>query len=151
MPALPRRVTNATVYLYRTEVDALSGSAYGASGFIVGEQAHDQRFRTDPGQTAWHLYAVTAGHVIDQGCTVIRQTVRQPKLPLMNVPGGVTTPLQWIQHATADVAIAQLGLLMGPPLHRRLKWWIDRGWLVTDNHRDGMEWFGGPTGLAQTC
>lgn len=140
MPALPRRVMNAAVFLYRSEAEARSGSRDGASGFIVGIRALREEFRTqDDDTTAWHLYAVTAAHVIVHGACVIRQTIRQADGPPL-----ITTP-PWIRHSVADLAIAPLGMRLGPPIDRRLMPWIERGWLVADVYRDVMTYFGGPT------
>ena len=153
MPVPPRRVMNATVFLYRTEAEARSGDAHGASGFIVGVPALREEFITQAGPTGWHLYGVTAPHVIAKGVRVIRKTTRlgdRPPHLLFDHPPPITTvdiltSPEWIQHSFADVAIAPLGMKVGPPIQHRLMPWIDIGRFVTDVHRDILTYLGGPT------
>ena len=145
MPALPRRVMNATVFLYQTEEEARSGSPSGASGFIVGVPALREEFKTRLGPTGWHLYAVTADHVIVEGAVVIRQTTREGDRPPLITTDEIFTPQDWKRHSVADLAIAPLGMKVCPPVHRRLMPWIEHGWLATDLHRDVMTYFGGAT------
>ena len=134
MPALPRRVMNATVFLYRTEAEARSGSPTGASGFIVGLRPLREELKINGHPTAWHLYAVTAGHVIAQDARVMRWTIWPAGIHSPTITtGDVFTP-PWISHEVADLAIAPLGMTVSPPIHYRLLPFIDSAWLAADQN-----------------
>jgi len=117
MPALPWFLVHSTIYLYASKMDAYSGCANGASGFLLGvrSQAHRAPLQY------WHLYAVTADHVIRSGFTSIRDSSKE-----------VHEPTQWYSHPDGiDLALAPLGLRpqtfdsRKSPYRATLPVWID--------------------------
>ena len=95
---VPDFIASCSVYLYRSNEDAVTGSRVGGSGLILGIPS-----RVFP-EDFW-LYAVTNRHVIEKGNSVIRVNRRD---------GGVTIvdlrPTEWVTHPEQDVAAAPVSL-----------------------------------------
>jgi hypothetical protein len=104
MPRIHESTIRSVVYLYATKEDAERGDRAGGTGFLVGVPAENL-----PGENHFK-YAITNAHVIREGFPVIRINTRDGKtesLPL--------TESDWIKHPDGDdVAIAPLGLVLGP-------------------------------------
>ena len=98
MPAIPNKLLDCVLYLYRDSSSATEGVRNGGAAFIVGVQS-----KTDPSAT--HLYAITNHHVaVKSGCSVIRVNKKD---------GGAGTldldPSDWEFSADkGDVCIASL-------------------------------------------
>jgi hypothetical protein len=92
-------ILDCSIFLYRSEEDALAGADYGASGFLVGVPI-------EPVFNHWALYAVTNSRVIEDGYPVVRLNSKEGGLK--TIPLDVNS---WIHHPDGDdVAIASIAL-----------------------------------------
>jgi hypothetical protein len=99
VPRVEDQFLDCAVYLYHTAHAASKGEDAGGSGFLL-------RRRSDTHPDKWHCYAVTAGHVIEDGYPVVR----------LNTQEGGSDPIplnetDWVRSHTTDLAIA----LIQPP------------------------------------
>ena len=95
MPAIDKKLTSCSIFLYPSEDDAKAGKGWGGSGFLLGGLS-----TTHPAMV--HLYAVTNDHV-RLTAPVIRYGTGEPMRG---------TPDDWIPHPDGDdLAIRPLGLV----------------------------------------
>lgn len=112
VPRVPDFLLDSVIYLYESEEAADRGDSAGGSGFLVGvplrddnrfshwDKISDMEWMQGPnmfGVGPWAIYAVTARHVIGEGCPVIR----------INSATGPAKPLplaadDWIPHPDGD-------------------------------------------------
>jgi hypothetical protein len=106
MPRIDDTILHCSIYLYVSEDDAKAGTPWGGSGFLVGVP-----FTTD--KDSYHIYAVTASHVIETDATVIRFNART---------GIQTIPYvsrDWVSHRSGDdIAVALTDLNPDPSDYR---------------------------------
>lgn len=100
MPRIDNRIIYSVFYLYHSEEEAETGNLDGGTGFLLHMQSQEYPDKCD-------IYAVTCGHVIEAGATVIRMA----SLPFAPLPLGIIpfAKNQWIISETDDLAIAYLG------------------------------------------
>ena len=95
-------ILKCAVYLYSSESDAKAGEASGGSGFLIGIP-----YTTN--SQNYHIYAVTAAHVIDAKFTMVRLNTRDGNTRTITYKQG-----NWVLHPSGDdVAIALLDLGSG--------------------------------------
>jgi hypothetical protein len=94
MPYIPEHLLDCAVYLFPSIDAAQKGESAGGSGFLVGMPAGQ------PG--AWFLYAVTAAHVIEGGCRVVRLNTIDGAFDVLDLSAG------WVQRAGGDDVAACL-------------------------------------------
>src|SRR5579863_349899 len=98
MPRIPTIITNSIIYLYSDRDAAETGEDFGGSGFLVG--------KVSPATpTAFHLYAITAAHVIKGGATVARVNLRHDSSQLERSYPLELTKDDWIIHPEHDIAV----------------------------------------------
>lgn len=113
MPWIPPQILNCVVYVYRDEESAREGEGAGASGFLVGVPAMKI-------EGAYHIYAVTNRHVIDQGSVIRLNTVDGVEV----LPYGEEN---WIKADIDDLAVSPVALNRG---HKHI--WITSTTFVTE-------------------
>jgi hypothetical protein len=100
VPRVTERLLDTIVYIYRDEIEAMRGQAYGGTGCLVS-----YAYRED--STKAHLYAVTNSHVI-------KRDDRERVIRLNRMDGGTevirTSGRNWVHHDDADVAAISLDL-----------------------------------------
>src|SRR5581483_11182825 len=94
VPRIPDFVLESSIYLYRSEADALAGTRGGASAFLVYLHPSDDFLRF----LGWgHFYVVTARHVIGGGATWLRLNKRDGTVDVLEIPQH-----GWIRHPAGD-------------------------------------------------
>jgi hypothetical protein len=103
-PRINDNILNCGIYLYESEQDAKQGVKFGGSGFLVGIPF------TNGWERRWHCYAVTAAHVVEEGCPVVRVNTNRPNLKATTVAFPLTQN-DWIPHRGGDdIAVAPINL-----------------------------------------
>jgi hypothetical protein len=98
MPYIPENLLDCAIYLFPSVEAAQKGESAGGSGFLVGMPADG-----NPG--TWFLYAVTAAHVVEGGCSVVRLNTVNGAFDVLDLTAG------WVTHVAGDdVAACPLGL-----------------------------------------
>ena len=97
MPRWPDELTDCTIFLYETLVDAEKGESFGGSGFLVGV-----RWEANPKLS--HIYAVTNYHVAMGGrASVIRLNTKKGKTACIE-----TDPSEWFHIHGHDLAVYRI-------------------------------------------
>lgn len=106
MPRIPDSLLDSVIYLYKSEMDAQSGSHAGGTGFLVSVAAE-----TEGAPSA--LYAVTNSHVIREGkAPMVRLNTQGARAEVIRL-----TTDQWHHHPDGDdIAVCPIGL---EPEHHR--------------------------------
>lgn len=98
MPRIPPKTLDCVCYLYRTEEDAIAGTEFGGTGFLVSVPS---RF---PGR-GW-IYAVTNWHVaVQDGASVLRLNTRDGGVDIIPLE-----PHEWHFDPRYDIAVAQISI-----------------------------------------
>src|SRR5579862_4512633 len=98
MPRIPPLWVNNVVYMYSNEDDALTGSEYGASGFLVS-------MNSDAVPERSYVYFVTNRHVIEDGFAVPRVNLKNPTSDDKRTSCFRLSPSSWVKDPLNDLAV----------------------------------------------
>lgn len=100
VPRIPAVITNSIIYLFGDCHDADGGVESGGSGFLL-------HMDTSLGHSS-HLYAITAGHVVRGGNSVVRMNLRHESSGYQRTECLPFTVDDWVLHPSHDLAVCPL-------------------------------------------
>jgi hypothetical protein len=122
LPRISDDLLDCSVYLYKTEKDAGSGTRAGGTGFLVGVPLGAPEPLRPPTQIgpirplgSWetpHIYAVTNAHNLNHGSYVVRLNTKEGATKTIPTSEG-----DWYRHPESDLAACPIHIQLDQVVH----------------------------------